>query len=202
MSTRYPELLESNDEPFIGWTLLSFSIPESRRSDRHVLRSALARQGFGTVASGLWIRPDSARAPIAELVAQLGFSEDVNVFSGARYQGPEVLRSFAAQCWDLEALGEKYKEFIAAQQAEDSSGHSGEPEPKRAFAYLTTTHNQWRLLVQVDPRLPAEALPTDWAGHEARRIMECLTDRLHAPALDYVRTTLDSTGTRRKRSKS
>ncbi len=40
-----------------GWVLAVFSVPEAERSKRHVLRSRLARLGFGTAAPGVWIAP-------------------------------------------------------------------------------------------------------------------------------------------------
>ncbi|MGW6456047.1 PaaX family transcriptional regulator [Streptomyces sp. NPDC055078] len=202
MSKRYPELLDDHDEPFTGWTLLSFSIPESRRADRHVLRSSLARQGFGTVANGLWVRPDSTRAPVAELIEQLGFSEDVHLFTAARYQGSGDLRTFASQCWDLDALDRQYRDFITERQQRDPAGRPAAPEPRQAFTDLTATHNQWRLIVQADPRLPAEALPADWTGHDARALVENLLTTLYAPALAHVRATLDATKTRSRRRQS
>src|SRR2546430_5412902 len=45
-----------------GWVLVVFSVPESEREKRHLLRSRLARLGFGTVTPGLWIAPGH-RAP-------------------------------------------------------------------------------------------------------------------------------------------
>ncbi|MFI6284252.1 PaaX family transcriptional regulator C-terminal domain-containing protein [Streptomyces sp. NPDC051018] len=202
MSKRYPELLDDHDEPFTGWTLLSFSIPESRRSDRHVLRSSLARQGFGTVANGLWIRPDSVRAPVAELIEQLGFTEDVRLFTTAQYQGSVSLREFASQCWDLDTLDRQYRDFIAERGPRSPGGPSAAPDPRQAFTDLTATHNQWRLIVQADPRLPAEALPSDWTGHEARALVENLLNTHREPALDHVRSALEATKTRSRRRQS
>lgn len=40
-----------------NWTLLGFSLPESRRADRHLLRSRLTWAGFGLLQHGLWISP-------------------------------------------------------------------------------------------------------------------------------------------------
>jgi DNA-binding MarR family transcriptional regulator len=42
------------------WTLLSFSIPESRRDERHRLRARLAWNGFGLLRDGLWLAPGRA----------------------------------------------------------------------------------------------------------------------------------------------
>lgn len=47
-----------------GWVLAVFSVPESERQKRHVLRSRLAGLGFGTAAPGVWIAlPGCTRRP-------------------------------------------------------------------------------------------------------------------------------------------
>ncbi|MCR6704810.1 MAG: hypothetical protein NVV66_08995 [Cellulomonas sp.] len=40
-----------------GWTLVTFSVPESRRDVRHRVRAQLAWAGFGLLRDGLWIAP-------------------------------------------------------------------------------------------------------------------------------------------------
>ena len=40
-----------------SWTLVGFSLPDSRRRERHDLRSQLIWDGFGPLQNGLWIAP-------------------------------------------------------------------------------------------------------------------------------------------------
>ncbi|MEO3842923.1 hypothetical protein [Streptomyces sp. B22F1] len=42
------------------WTLLAFSVPETRRADRHALRTRLGWAGFAPLRSGLWVSPGTA----------------------------------------------------------------------------------------------------------------------------------------------
>jgi phenylacetic acid degradation operon negative regulatory protein len=51
-----------------GWTLVGFSLPDSRRGERHDLRSQLMRAGFGPLQNGLWI----ARRPLPGVPEPLG----------------------------------------------------------------------------------------------------------------------------------
>ena len=48
-----------------GWLLAVFSVPEAERHKRHLLRSRLARLGFGTAAPGRLdrARPSCTRRP-------------------------------------------------------------------------------------------------------------------------------------------
>ena len=41
-----------------GWVVLVFSVPESERDKRHVLRTTLTRLGFGTADPGFGSRRD------------------------------------------------------------------------------------------------------------------------------------------------
>ena len=52
--------------PADGWVLAVFSVPESERHRRHVLRSELTRLGFGMVAPGVWIVPAHPQDTTAE----------------------------------------------------------------------------------------------------------------------------------------
>src|SRR5882672_4112603 len=55
------------------WTLVGFSLPDTRRSDRHDLRSQLVWAGFGLLHSGLWIAPGIKDA--AAIVENLGLAD-------------------------------------------------------------------------------------------------------------------------------
>ena len=44
-----------------SWLLLFTSVPESRREQRHRLRTRLAWAGFGSLGPGVWITPDPSR---------------------------------------------------------------------------------------------------------------------------------------------
>jgi phenylacetic acid degradation operon negative regulatory protein len=50
-----------------GWTLVTFSVPESRRDVRHRVRATLTWSGFGLLRDGLWIAPG-----IVDISAMLG----------------------------------------------------------------------------------------------------------------------------------
>ena len=62
------------DHPADEWTLLSYSVPESRRDLRHRVRARLSWAGFGGVRDGLWIAPGTV-----DVAAVLGRSDLADV---------------------------------------------------------------------------------------------------------------------------
>ena len=63
-----------------GWVLAVFSVPESERHRRHVLRSELTRLGFGMVAPGVWIVPAHPQDTTAETLRRLGLDAYADLF--------------------------------------------------------------------------------------------------------------------------
>jgi hypothetical protein len=65
-----------------GWVLAVFSVPESERQKRHVLRSRLAGLGFGTAAPGVWIAPARLYEETRHALGRLGLDSYVDFFRG------------------------------------------------------------------------------------------------------------------------
>src|ERR1700726_2046729 len=107
--------------PADGWVLAVFSVPESERHRRHVLRSELTRLGFGTVAPGVWIVPAHPQDTTAETLRRLGPDAHARLFRAA----PLALGDPAAKIrrwWDLDELERQYESFIRAHQHLEQRG--------------------------------------------------------------------------------
>ena len=63
-----------------SWLLVSFSVPESERKNRHMLRVGLARIGFGIVGPGLYIGPARLEADVVEYIREHQLWEYVELF--------------------------------------------------------------------------------------------------------------------------
>lgn len=187
VETQHHRMLYQEPHPIeAGWTMLCFTIPESQRATRHVLRSVLVRAGFGTVSPGLWIVPGDRTVEVNALVQQLGYVEFVSIFT-AHHHGPHGLQEFAAGCWDLGGLSHDFESVLARHAPAAATVRDVVPEPRDAFVVLTLAYNDFRQAVRRDPLLPAAVLPADWAGERARRVIRELFERLREPARDYVR---------------
>jgi phenylacetic acid degradation operon negative regulatory protein len=166
------------------WTLVTFSIPEKKRADRHAMRTLLGRYGFAPLSNGVWIASASRLEIIREMLASTTFGNYVDIFH-ARHEGFTTLSEIASACWDIDSMKAAYKAFIADTRRRLRA--SDRPD-ERAFAALVRTTNAWRRVRFIDPDLPRVALPDDWPQAEAKRLRDEVIARFLEPAREYVAT--------------
>ena len=175
-----------------GWVLAVFSVPESERDKRHVLRSRLDQLGFGSAASGVWIAPQQLAEEARHRIDTLGLSDYVELFEGARMPVTQ-LRAAVGQWWDLAGLAEVYDGFcVTYEPVMRRWSRHRRPGDAAAFADYMRAVDSWRKIVYRDPRLPAELLPADWVGNRAERIFFGLHVALRGPAEKHVISVLES----------
>ncbi|CAM4238989.1 PaaX family transcriptional regulator C-terminal domain-containing protein [Kerstersia similis] len=171
------------------WLLVSYSVPESERKNRHKIRAGLARMGFGNVAPGLGIAPVRAQAEALEYIREHDLWPYVDFFVSEPV-GFGDLRLKVAQWWNLDALEGEYLSFVQAFGAlnERWLGYVREdPETLReAFKVYVPMVTQWRRLPFLDPGLPPELLPAEWQGIAARRVFSDLHRVLKPLSARYV----------------
>jgi len=168
------------------WTLLSFSIPESRRDERHRLRARLAWNGFGLLRDGLWLAP--GRAEMGRLIADLGLEKHVDVFA-ARALAPTDVAQLVERAWDLDDLRGRYGAFADRWRARPA------PAPPGDLATQVSLITEWRQIIREDPLLPADYLPSDWPALEAARLFHRLHDRYSPGAARTFAGLLDAVHT-------
>jgi len=140
-----------------SWLLLLARTPETERSARHQLRKRLTWAGFGSPAPGVWISTHAGRLAEAQaILAEAGLAGDGQIFRG-EHRGGE-LAALVGQAWDLEDLGRRYEDFVAA--------FAGERAADPLAATIELVH-AWRRFPWTDPDLPRQLLPRPWAGAEA-----------------------------------
>ena len=173
-------------DPDQGWGLVVFSVPETERHRRHVLRSRLAWLGFGNNAPGVWIAPRRLLAPAREQLQELGLASYVDLYE-ASYAGFGDLRGLVDRSWDLAGLRARYASFVADHTPVlERWGESADVDGRAAYVDYLTTLDRWRGLPFLDPGLPAELLPDGWEGHAAATLFHDILGRLQEPAFRYV----------------
>ena len=197
-----------------GWVLAVFSVPETQRQQRHVLRSELAGLGFGTVAPGVWIVPAYPDDATAETLRRLGLDRYADLFR-ADHRAFGDLAGKIREWWDLDELERLYEAFIGAyepalrrwEQAGEAGGAGavggdgavggagavggdGAVGGREAFADYVRALTDWRRLPYSDPGLPAELLPPGWIGIRAAEAFFTLRSLLEEPARAYVRQVI------------
>jgi phenylacetic acid degradation operon negative regulatory protein len=173
------ERVEAAD-PFVqdssDWTLLSFSLPESRRDVRHRLRARLAWAGFGCLRDGLWIAP--GRVDLDRVLAVGAQVEGLQIdgFVAAPAPGTDI-GLFVRRAWDLSALRREHEEFVARWAG--PLPRDGDPV---ALFLLLGAH--WIRLLRSDPVLPEQYLDEDWPARRTtvvnREAHAALAPRAHA----------------------
>ena len=181
------------------WSLVAFSIPEDRRSERDELRKALRWLGFAPLYDGLWVCPrDHADAVMARL-KDLGIGTatafratalpavTAGPADAADGAGAGVSADIPARAWDLAGLRDRYQEFTEFAGLLRDQTVAGEISTADALVARTRVMNEWRAFPAMDPDLPDELLPPAWPRAAARDLFITCYDLLGPLAARRVR---------------
>ncbi|MEV0371755.1 PaaX family transcriptional regulator C-terminal domain-containing protein [Streptomyces sp. NPDC050636] len=170
-----------------GWVLAVFSVPEEERHKRHLLRSRLARLGFGTAAPGVWIAPAHLYEETRHTLERLQLASYVDLFTAA-HAGFEPTARAVARWWDLDAIAAQHRAFLAdhAPVLEKWSRRRVVP-PEAAYRDYLLALDAWRRLPYADPGLPSPLLPEGWPGGRAAEVFGRLHTKLRVAGARYVR---------------
>lgn len=159
------------EHPDGEWTLLSYSMPESRRDLRHRVRATLTWAGFGGLRDGVWIAPGTV--DVAAVFADAGLDEVGELaewFAASALPGVRV-DAFIHRAWPVDRIRERHDSFIRAWWA--GPGEGGD-----ALAEITRLGADWLQVLRADPGLPARYLSADWPAAQSaavyRRCYEAL----------------------------
>jgi phenylacetic acid degradation operon negative regulatory protein len=161
-----------------GWVLAVFSVPESERQKRHLLRSRLAGLGFGTAAPGVWIAPARLYEETRHTLERLRLDPYVDFFRG-EHLGFAPTAETVARWWDLTAIAKQHEAFLDRNACvlRDWEAREDTP-PEEAYRDYLLALDSWRHLPYVDPGLPAELLPEGWPGARSTAVFHALHERL------------------------
>ncbi len=167
------------------WTLLSYSVPESRRDLRHKVRSRLTWAGFGGLRDGLWIAPGTVDVGLvfghADLTEAAGLAD---AFAARPLPGTDVDR-LVRRAWDVPALRRAHLRFVEAW--------SQPPAVSGSLAQRTLLGADWLTLLRTDPGLPADQLgpdrPAEASAATYRRVADALEPAARAALLRTLRAT-------------
>ena len=195
LSARAREILDEGDRRIFdrpqartedGWLLAVFSVPESERRQRHVLRSRLAWLGFGTVSAGVWIAPAHVADETRDVLLRHRLTAYVDLFR-ADQVAFGALREKVQQWWDLDEVQDLYADFIAVHAPLLAAWRRRRAAADaEAFRDYVRTLTAWRRLPYLDPGLGDDVLPPDWNGRRALEVFTALRHRLADPAHRYV----------------
>ncbi len=180
---RLPAVLED------GWVVTVFSVPESERRERHLLRSRLAWQGFGNVSPGVLIAPWRLVEEARRLLLRLGLDGYVDLFH-ADHEGFGATPERVAAWWDLDRLRVEYAQFVQEQSLVLARWRRSGGDGRTAFVDYLAAVAAWQRFPYLDPGLPAELLPSTWEGKRAGEIFFDLVDLLAGSGEGHVLAAL------------
>lgn len=169
-----------------GWVLAVFSVPESERHKRHVLRSRLAGLGFGTAAPGVWIAPARHYEETRHTLQRLRLDAYVDLFRGT-HLGFAATAEAVARWWDLAAIAAQHEAFLERHAPVLDAWRSRRDTPgEEAYADHLRALDTWRHLPYADPGLPAGLLPRGWPGTRSAAVFRELHERLREAAAQFA----------------
>ena len=179
------------------WSLVTYTVPESRRRLRDALRLRLRWLGCGMLSNGVWLTPHDVTREVRAVAAELRADRYVEVFRGRHFgtrDGDELVDS----CWHLRQLDVRYAAFITRWRHNfercASCGLTGAragihrpcTEPSDCFRRRFLLVHEYRAFPLDDPYLPDALLPEHWHGRRAAELFESYHDTLARPAVQYV----------------
>jgi phenylacetic acid degradation operon negative regulatory protein len=169
-----------------GWLLAVFSVPESERQKRHLLRSRLAGLGFGTAAPGVWIAPARLYEEARHTLERLHLDAYVDFFRG-EHLGFVPTAEAVARWWDLAAIAKQHEAFLDRHARVLRAWRERADTPaEEAYRDYLLALDSWRHLPYVDPGLPAGLLPANWPGTRSAAVFRALHERLRDAGAEFA----------------
>jgi phenylacetic acid degradation operon negative regulatory protein len=173
-----------------NWHMVVYSIPEEKREIRSKLRQRLGWLGFGRLAPGTWISPNSPQSDIDLLFEELG-AEPYALHFGGMTLYTTSNEEIVQKCWDLVTLNEDYARFIDKYQSEylkfkkarDNQSQLEQADCFEMRFWLTLEYSQFP---RRDPNLPPPLLASDWQGGVAADLFTKFRELLREPSDGFV----------------
>jgi phenylacetic acid degradation operon negative regulatory protein len=149
------------------WRLLSYSIGERHRRQRERLRKELAALGWAQLSPSTWVSPSDTLVAARDAAHATMTLDAIHLFT-AQYRGPLSDRALLDRCWDVEAIAQAYREFIARYRPRfDREREAGTLSDEAALVERLWLVHDYRKFAYIDPGLPSELLPAHWPGTAA-----------------------------------
>jgi phenylacetic acid degradation operon negative regulatory protein len=167
------------------WTLIAFSLPQEKNSERRGLRAQLRWMGYAPLYDGLWVSPrdltEKARAQLTQLT--LGA---MTVFRARHVDFDAAVRRGPLDAWDTTAIAGEYESFIRRWSPTPPRMDAGEIAGAEAVRVRTEVMDTYRRLPILDPQLPSRLLPPGWLRGPARNLFTAIYDGLAETAQNHV----------------
>ena len=177
------------------WDIVLAPSAGLRPAERAALREELWWAGFGSLAPGLFIRPEHPDRRVAALsgLRALGAARRTTMLSATDdgYPGARPLKTWVSTCWDLDAVAAEYAAFIARFSSVIEAFWQSRPlDPEQCFVVRTLLIHDFRRVTLHDPQLPAALLPARWPAPAAYALCRDFYRLTHKHAERHLATTI------------
>lgn len=147
--------------------IVVFDIEEKNRSVRQRLRHKLEELGFGMLQKSVWISPYHFEEDMKKFLDSNGLGDSALILT-ARKLLMKDLRDFARRVWNVDEVNKGYLNVLNfIRKVREGEGLSRIEVKKRALTqYLDN--------LVIDPMLPKEFLPPNWARERALKAINVL----------------------------
>lgn len=166
------------------WVIALFSVPETERRKRYLIRSRLERLGFGQGPATSWFAPVGVLPETERMLARTGLNQYVTIWQG-EYAGFADFDELVASSWDLDGIRSRYDEYLATFRPLAETWSDENQGDAEAFAVYMQQIALWRALPYLDPGLPTSVMPQDWPGEEARALFVRFEQALRPQAMRF-----------------
>jgi phenylacetic acid degradation operon negative regulatory protein len=166
--------------------LIVMTLPK-QRSIRTRVNDTMSYLGYGCLDGSTWIAPRRADQ-VDLLLKEAGIRYER--FNAVHTTGTSDAAALVGRAWDLGALAEAYRRFVAVQQPAMAIADSGDDEASYAARFRLV--HAWRVFLFSDPHLPPDLLPEPWSGTAAARFFDHHEARLRPAADRFVSRCLNA----------
>lgn len=174
-----------------AWVVALFSVPETERRKRYLIRSRLERLGFGLGPAGSWFAPASVLAETERMLRRTDLVEYVTIWQGD-YAGFSDFKGLVAESWDLDEIRSRYDDYLSVFGPLAQSWGEEPRDDTAAFAAYMKQIALWRVLPYLDPGLPTSVMPPDWPGDQARHLFVEFEQVLRPQAMRFFISVIGS----------
>ncbi|MGE5605337.1 MAG: PaaX family transcriptional regulator C-terminal domain-containing protein [Bacteroidota bacterium] len=172
------------------WSILALNNRmELERTIYEKISEELRQISYGLLNKNVWISPYLQTKLILELSQKYHIENEVHLFE-SRLSNLESISSLVSTIWPINKLYEQYQAFLEnltneskLLNIESRNGGGGLPVLYRlGFEYFE--------IVQDDPRLPLQLLPSNWPGLQAAKSFNQLRERILPNANNFINNIL------------
>lgn len=164
------------------WHLV-VTCPATNRTRRERLRAGMTFLGYAQLEDSTWVGPRSSDEVEALLEAE---DTRADRFT-ATHDGDTA--ELVRRAWDLEGLARSYLSWLSHAK-KIATEATADLTDEQAFAARSHLVHDWRKFLFLDPGLPRELLPDNWAGEKAAEFFDHESARLLPASLRFVDSCL------------